>query len=172
MQTSKITVGSIYAVRVGGQLARLRVLRIVTMRNMSGTASRIEGELLDATDGRPAGYEITYEPGDIIGDYKDVAELAEKERLEREKREAEATRKADRAEAIFTAFCKLIGAPKPKKVKNYRHSDPDYPHDAPFRVSYGNRIEINHEGMDILAKFLKVDQEQEEPTTNVVNLNP
>jgi hypothetical protein len=171
MQTNKIKVGDTYAVRVGGELARYRVLATNTKRNMSGTSTTIDGELVDAVAGHPAGYKCSFEPANLIGDYKEQAELAAKEKQQRDAAELAAKQRTDRAEAIFVAFCKLVGVPKPEKVKERYDGIPRYARDEPFRLDYYNTIEINKNGMEILAKFLKVDQPREESTDNVVNLN-
>lgn len=159
MQANKIKIGDIYAVRVHGELARYRVLAATTKRTLGGTSTLVEGELLDAIRGHEIGDRCQYDAGDIIGDYKEVAELAARDQREREAASLAAQQKQDRAEAILAAFCKLIGVPKPKRIKTSRHSDSTgYDHTVPFRLDYSNTIEINRDGMDILAKFLKVDQ--------------
>jgi hypothetical protein len=171
MQASKIHVGEVYAIRLGGELARFRVLATHTTRNVSGTSTKVEGELLDAVGGLVVGHRLTYEPGNIIGNYGEVAELVAKEQAERDKRKADAQRERDRAEAVFTAFCKLINIPKPKRVKEYRHQEPNYAHNAPFRLDYSNTISLNREGMEILARFFKIDDQQQEERTNIINLS-
>lgn len=169
MQTSKIKTGDIYAVKVAGEYVRFRVTEIVRTSTLSGHHASIKGELIDRAEGSNPGASRVFEPSEVLGPYHQFAALAERKRKEDEMQRLAAQRDKDRAEAIFSAFCKLIGHTKPKKVKQY--SELRYSHDEPFRLDYSNTIQIDRRGMEILAAFFKIDeQQQEEPTNNVVNL--
>ena len=146
MQTSKIQVGSIYAVRVmGGALSRFDVKRIVTNKTNAGTSTTIHGDLLDVETG---GRDRSYEPGSIIGPYQEIKELADKREAEVAAADAKQAKKdADRrAVQVWLYHFVHQKAPPPKSKNKFDHTNL-------FRESYAG-VEITQEGCTVILEEL------------------
>lgn len=142
MQTNKIKIGEIYAVKAGGKYSRFSVTKIETSRTMAGSNTVIVGRLLDV-ENTPA--DRSFDPADVIGPYEDVAELAAK----REAEKAEAKAKDDQ----WKSDCQTVRFWLYRACREKVPTLGKYDYKEPFRVSYGG-IEITREGIDLLLKTI------------------
>ena len=144
MQTAKIIIGDVYAVKLygGGSAVRFRVDAIVTRKESGKTFSSVEGREVgdDAQDRQ----KHTIDPKDILGDYTEFAELAAKAAAEKAAKEAVAKIKKDKASALVFELYKITGLTREKD--EYR---------SPIRVEYNEGVTLRAEAVEALLSALK-----------------
>jgi len=153
MQTSKISVGEVYAIKFGGADARFNVTKIVTTKDTGGTKSSIVGNVIE--DGGKRGTELHLDPSAIIGPFDAVAELAAKAQREKEERERAAAEREAQAIADRRALYRFVGETPPRNVKEYHQL---------FRATYGS-VDISTEGKALLIAKIKSLQSPETTQT-------
>ena len=157
MQTAKISVGEVYAIKRGPAHQRFAVTEIVTKKTTSGTQTTIIGNVID--DGGTRGSELRLEPSDLFGPFAAFAELAEKAQREKEERERMLAEREAQALADRRALYRFIGETPPRNVKEYNQL---------FRVLYGG-VEIGSEGrarlIEKIRTLVPADKRALDPTT-------
>ena len=149
MQAAKIVLGSMYAVKRGGQLCRFRVSEVITRRYGNATESQAIGVWLDG-EGERSG---TLPVSEIAGDYKAFAELVERQARETAAKEAKSKEEKRQSLADRLALYKFVGEKAPQKSDDYHQL---------FRVpSYGG-VEVTGDGARAIVAHIRQHQDDDE----------
>jgi hypothetical protein len=148
MQTSKIKVGEVYAMKRGSDLIRFQVTAIISRKTLGGTGNTIEGFIVeDARAGTRNDRKV--DPKELIGPFTEQAELAE--RKAKENVEHEAKQKERENQALFDrlALYEFVGVTPPKDPKEYHQH---------FRATFGS-VDIRNEGQQAIIDRVKALRE-------------
>lgn len=143
MQTSKIKIGSEYALQRGDGLVRFRVVEIVTRKTRSTATNEIVGFVVE--DGAPTDDNkqefVKLDPERLIGPYEEQIELVARKALETIQAEAKKKAEAEQARADRLALYEFVGVEPPQDVSSYNQH---------FRIGYGG-VSIEPEGARAIA---------------------
>lgn len=152
MNAKDFKIGEIYALRVGGQMHRFKIGKVVSVRYASPTSERGErtvsslaGWDLDDGEKEVSGIEVAQIEGSYL-QYKELVEKAEKEKQEAEARERARRHELERKRTVLYMALRQDIPP-----------DPDDRNQL-FKIGYGNRIEPSAEGWELLIKHLEAQQ--------------
>jgi hypothetical protein len=143
-----------YAIHQHGKLARFCVQSIITKRDAKHTTNHIEGYVVeDKQDGQPV-TPRTFKPEDLLGPYKEQAELVEREAGEKAAHEAKEMERERLAHVDRLALYTFVGQRPPKDADDY---------DQPFRVRWGG-LNVDESGVKlIVAKVCALQAQERDP---------
>jgi hypothetical protein len=147
MQTSKIKVGEVYAIKRGTELVRFHVNEVVTRRSGNDRATNeIFGVVLEDRKEGETAHQMKVDPDRLIGPYAEQAALVERKAQEDAERKAKEDERRAQAMADRRAMYRFVRAEVPKKADEYHQL---------FRVAYGSSLEFSTEGKQAILKRVR-----------------
>jgi hypothetical protein len=158
MQAAQIKIGELYALKDGPEVVRFKVAQIVTVtvrdhNKNAKTNNTVIGviEQGDLPDTTVEDRKREVAPDMIISHYTAFAELQAKQKEEARLAKEEEDRKIALRERLRAKLYEVTGLVRPAKPAENSWA----PYQEPFSTSYGNRIQIDIESMQILLESLE-----------------
>lgn len=156
MQTSKIEIGAIYAMKRGDGLIRFQVTEIVTRKTTDGPATNeIIGNIIE-DDSRPGASrsDLKIDPANLLGPFEEQATLVERKRQEEAENKAKKLAAEKQARLDRLALYAFVGTEPPKDAAAYPQL---------FRTNLGT-VYISGEGVrTIIARVHELDEGKKTP---------
>ena len=137
MQTAKVKVGELYALKRRGELVRFYCTEIVTRKSaQDNTRSEFFGTIVEDHKDGEKNTVINVNPADLLGPFAEQAELVERKEREDAERKEKADAREKQARVDRLALYEFVGVKPPVKLDDYRQL---------FRCSFGS-VDISSEG--------------------------